>query len=82
MLRLYGLSNEMAGKRIELELPDELWAELERVADGLGFPNALEAAMAGLAQWISQRKSELDDRDPAQRYFVNEALDELEKPKR
>jgi hypothetical protein len=72
----------MAGKRIELELPDELWAELEQVAQGLGFRDTLEAAMVGLAQWISQRKSELDDRDPTQRYFVNEALDELDKPKR
>jgi hypothetical protein len=72
----------MAGKRIELELPDELWAELERVAQGLGFADAREAAMAGLAQWISERKGELDDRDPRQRYFVNEALDELDKRKR
>jgi len=30
-----------------------------------------------LADWIARRQSELDDRDPAQRYFINEALDQL-----
>ncbi len=36
------------------------------------------AAMEGLAR----RKAEIDDHDPAQRYFVNEALDELVARKR
>jgi hypothetical protein len=67
----------MTGRKIELELPDELFNELVRVADALGIANATEAAMIGLAEWISRHKSELDDRDPNQRYFVNEALDQL-----
>jgi hypothetical protein len=71
----------MAGKRIELELPDELFAELAQVAGTLGISDPAEAAVIGLAEWVSRRKSEIDDRDPAQRYFVNEALDELEKKK-
>jgi hypothetical protein len=71
----------MAGKRIELELPDELFAELAQVAGALGISDPAEAAVIGLAEWVSRRKSEIDDRDPAQRYFVNEALDELEKKK-
>ncbi len=64
-------------RRLILELPDELWADLTRVADALEFASTAEAAMVGLADWIARRKSDLDDRDPARRYFVNEALDEL-----
>ena len=67
----------MAGKRIELELPDELFAQLAEVADALGIPNRAEAAIIALADWVSRRKSELDDRNPDERYFVNEALDDL-----
>jgi hypothetical protein len=72
----------MAAKRLEVELPDELWGDLEHVAEALGFPDVREAAVVGLAEWLARRKSELDDRDPAQTYFVNEALDELEKRRR
>ncbi|HKV55495.1 MAG TPA: hypothetical protein VJN94_12735 [Candidatus Binataceae bacterium] len=67
----------MAGKRIELELPEELFDQLARVAEAMGIARPAEAAMIGLAEWISRRKSELDDRDPGERYFINEALDEL-----
>lgn len=67
----------MAGRRIELELPDELFAQLERVADRVGVSGATEAAMIAVAEWVSRRKSEIDDRDPDQKYFVNDALDEL-----
>ena len=67
----------MAGKRLEIELPDELFAQLEEVARGLQIPDPAEAAVIGLAEWVSRRKSELDDRNPDQKYFVNEALDEL-----
>jgi hypothetical protein len=71
----------MAGRKIQLELPEELFAQLELVARALGIPDPAEAAVIGVAEWVSRRKSELDDRDPAQRYFINEALDELEKKK-
>jgi len=67
----------MAGKPIKIELPEELWAGLSEVADALGISTAEEAAVIAIAEWIGRRKAELDDRDPAQRYFVNEALDEL-----
>ncbi|HEX4209711.1 MAG TPA: hypothetical protein VHY56_04915 [Candidatus Binataceae bacterium] len=67
----------MAGQRIEIELPEELWHHLEQVADALGMGNPSETALVGLADWIARRKAELDDRDPEQRYFVNQALDEL-----
>jgi prophage antirepressor-like protein len=67
----------MAGKAITLELPDELWTILAEVADALGISSAGEAAVIAIAEWTSRRKSELDDRDPEQRYFVNQALDEL-----
>ncbi len=67
----------MAGKRIQLDLPDELYAQLVRVGESMGISNPDEAAMVGLALWLSQRVSELDDKDPSQKYLVNEALDEL-----
>jgi hypothetical protein len=64
-------------RRLILDLPGELWADLLKIAEAFGFADTNEAAMAGLADWIARRKSELDDRDASQRYFVNEALDEL-----
>jgi hypothetical protein len=67
----------MAGRRLEIELPEELFAGLEEVARGLQIPDPAQAAAIGLAEWVSRRKSELDDRNPDQKYFVNEALDEL-----
>jgi predicted transcriptional regulator len=67
----------MAGKAISVELPDELWTGLGEVADALGISSAEEAAVIAIAEWTARRKSELDDRDPAQRYFVNQALDDL-----
>jgi hypothetical protein len=67
----------MAGRRIEIELPEELWRDLVQVAEAAGIGNPVEAAFVGLADWIARRKAELDDRDPSQRYFINEALDEL-----
>lgn len=63
--------------RIEIDLPDELCGDLQAVADALGIGSLTEAALIGIADWTSRRKAELDDRNPAQRYFVNEALDEL-----
>ncbi len=67
----------MAGKTISVEVPDELWAALSEVAEAFGISSAEEAALIAIAEWTARRKSELDDRDPAQRYFVNQALDEL-----
>ena len=64
-------------RKIQIELPDELFAQLKRVAESLGISNPEEAATVGLAEWVSRRKSELDDRDPNEKYEVNEALDEL-----
>jgi hypothetical protein len=71
----------MPGKKLELNLPEELFAQLEEVAGAIGIPDPAEAAVIGVAEWVSRRKSEMDDRDPGQRYFINEALDELEKKK-
>ena len=67
----------MPGKTISFELPDDLWTTLLELADALGIASAEEAAIIAIAEWTSRRKSELDDRDPAQKYFVNEALDQL-----
>jgi len=64
-------------KKIQIEVPDELFAQLMRVAEAMGISSPDEAATIGLAEWVSRRKSELDDRDPNEKYVVNEALDEL-----
>ncbi len=64
-------------RRIEIDLPDELFDLLGRVADQLGISDTSEAGTIAIADWLSRRKAELDDRDPDQKYFVNEALDEL-----
>jgi hypothetical protein len=67
----------MPTRRITIELPEEMADELARIAEAFEIRDVNEAALIGLADWIARRKSELDDRDPAQRYFVNEALDQL-----
>jgi hypothetical protein len=72
----------MPPKRIILDLPDEMGDELVRIAEAFEIADLNEAALIGLADWIARRKSELDDRDPDQRYFVNEALDQLAARKR
>ena len=69
----------MAAARIELNLPEELFEQLQQVAEALGIADPAEAAVIGLADWVSRRRSEIEDRDPSQRYFINEALDELSK---
>ena len=63
--------------KIQIDVPDELFAQLMRVAEAMGISNPAEAATVGLAEWVSRRKSELDDWDPNEKYEVNEALDEL-----
>ena len=67
----------MSTRRIILDLPAELGDQLARIAEAFEIPDVNEAALIGLADWIARRQSELDDRDPAQRYFINEALDQL-----
>ena len=67
----------MPTKRIILELPEPMADELARIADALAIADLDQAAMLGLAEWIARRKADLDDRDPDQRYFINEALDQL-----
>jgi len=69
--------NSSDGIRIELFLPAELAVQLGRIAEAGGLRDVAEAAIVGLAEWAAARQSELDNRDPAQKYFVNEALDEL-----
>jgi len=67
----------MSATRITLELSAELGEDLARIAEALEIGDPSEAAMIGLTDWIARRKLELDDRDPDQRYFINEALDQL-----
>jgi len=64
-------------RKIQIDVPDELFGQLMRIAEAMGILIPEEAATIGLAEWVSRRKSELDDRDPNEKYLVNEALDEL-----
>lgn len=68
--------------RIEIDLPDELVQDLQRIAEALGLGPLEEAALIGIADWVDRRRAELDDLDPSQRYFVNEALDEIVRTKK
>ena len=72
-----GIERGCLSKKIQIEVPDELFEQLMRVAEAMGISNPEEAATVGLADWVSRRKSDLDDRDPNEKYVVNEALDEL-----
>jgi hypothetical protein len=67
----------MPARRITLDLPEELGDDLARIAEAMEIADFNEAALIGLTDWIARRKLELDDRDPTQRYFINEALDQL-----
>jgi len=67
----------MGCARVELELPDQLWGELTRIAQALGLDPLRQAIPGAIADWIARRREELDDRDPDSKYFVNQALDEL-----
>ena len=67
----------MPTRRIILDLPEEMGDQLARIAEAFEIADVSEAALIGLADWIARRQSEPDDRDPAQRYFINEALDQL-----
>jgi hypothetical protein len=68
--------------KIQIDLPDELFAQLMQVADAMGISSPEEAVTVGLAEWVSRRKAELDDRNPNEKYIVNEALDELVEKKK
>jgi hypothetical protein len=67
----------MPNRTIILDLPEAMADELARIADAFEIRDLNEAALIAVGDWIARRRSELDDRDPDQRYFVNEALDQL-----
>ncbi|MGH7813067.1 MAG: hypothetical protein ACREQI_03590 [Candidatus Binataceae bacterium] len=67
----------MAGHRLEIDLPAGLYEQLAEVARSIGIATPEEAAAIGLADWITRRTAELENRDPNRKYLVNEALDEL-----
>ena len=72
----------MSIRVVHLELEEGAWRDLEAVAAHLGLASVEDALRAAAADWLARRKAEIADRDPAQRYFVNEALDELMSRKR
>jgi hypothetical protein len=72
----------MSIRVIRLELDEEICRDLERIAQRLGMGTIEEALRLAAADWAARRQAEIDDSDPDQRYFVNEALDELLSKKR
>jgi hypothetical protein len=68
---------ETTGMKIQIDLPDELAAQMRRLAAAFGIASVEEAAMIAIAQWATRSREQLDQADPAQTYFVNQALDEL-----
>ena len=63
--------------KIQIELPDEIAEQLGRLAVAFGVPSVEEAATIAIGQWVTRSQEQLDRPDPAQAYFVNQALDEL-----
>jgi hypothetical protein len=67
----------MSTRVIRLELDDNFCREIDEIAARLGIGPLKDALRIAAADWLARRRAEMDDRDPNQRYFVNEALDEL-----
>ena len=63
--------------KLELSIDASLHADLKAVAEHFGVAEIGAMAVIAVTQWVAARKAELDNRDPDQRYFVNEALDDL-----
>jgi Ribbon-helix-helix protein, copG family len=72
----------MSTRLVELRLDEDICRELQELAHSLGLATIEDALRSAVSDWIARRKSEIGDRDPNQRYFVNEALDELISKKR
>jgi hypothetical protein len=72
----------MSIRILRLELEEDLCRDLEEAAAHLGLGTIEEALRVAAVEWTARRKEEFADSDPGQRYFVNEALDELISKKR
>ncbi len=67
----------MPDEKIALMVPPELAADLRRIAAALGIGGVEAAARIAIEEWIARHREHPDAADPAAKYFVNEALDEL-----
>ena len=67
----------MSTRVIRLELDDNVRREIGGIAARLGIGPLEDALRTAAADWLARRKVEMDDRDPDERYSINEALDEL-----
>lgn len=67
----------MAGERIEVELPAELAEGLRRLARALGIASDADAVLIVTGEWVANHRAEMEAAGAAQKYFVNQALDEL-----
>ena len=64
--------------KLELFLPEAVYVDLCKISAHLQLADVTATAVLAMTQWIAARKAELDNQDPAARYFVNEAaLEEL-----
>ena len=72
----------MSIRVIALELDEKLCRDLEEVAAHFGLGDIEDALRIAAADWAARRTAEIAQSDPNERYFVNEALDELIAKKR
>jgi hypothetical protein len=72
----------MSIRVIRLELDEKLCRDLEKLAAHFGIGGIEDALRAAAAEWAAGRKAEVAENDPNERYFVNQALDELIAKKR
>jgi hypothetical protein len=72
----------MSIRVIGLELDEKLCRDLEEVAAYFGLGTIEDALRIAGVDWAARRKAEIAQSDPNERYFVNEALDELIAKKR
>ncbi len=67
----------MTDEKITLALPAELGAELRRVARALGIEPPEAAVRLAIEDWVARNRALPGDSGAGEKYFVNDALDEL-----
>jgi hypothetical protein len=72
----------MSTRVIQLEMDEDLYGELKETAERLELGRVEDALRAAAADWLARRRAEMENRGADERYFVNQALDELMAKKR
>jgi hypothetical protein len=67
----------MSGESLRIELPSEMVDRLRRAADRVGIIDLRDAVTAAVAEWCNRYGGEESDSATDEKYFVNQALDDL-----